>query len=62
VNLRIRELMLPMLVYPLMIPALMASMTVTTVLLNGFAARTGRDVPIRMLVAFDMYLRYCPCF
>ncbi len=35
VNLRLRELMLPTLVYPLMIPALMAAMTLTTDLLSG---------------------------
>src|SRR6185295_3786823 len=35
VNLRLRELMLPTLIYPLMIPALMSAMTLTTDLLNG---------------------------
>jgi heme exporter protein B len=54
VNLRIRELMLPMLVYPLMIPALMASMTVTTVLLSGAPLGATEMFPIRMLVAFDI--------
>jgi heme exporter protein B len=54
VNLRIRELMLPMLVYPLMIPALMASMTVTTVLLNGSPLGAAEIFPVRMLVAFDI--------
>jgi heme exporter protein B len=54
VNLRIRELMLPMLVYPLMIPALMASMTVTTVLLNGTPLGAEQIFPVRMLVAFDI--------
>ncbi len=54
VNLRIRELMLPMLVYPLMIPALMAAMTVTTTLLNGSPLGAAEAFPIRMLVAFDI--------
>ena len=54
VNLRIRELMLPMLVYPLMIPALMAAMTVTTVLLSGTPLGAAEIFPIRMLVAFDI--------
>ncbi len=35
VNLRLRELMLPMLVYPLMIPGLMAAMQLSTPLIAG---------------------------
>jgi heme exporter protein B len=54
VNLRIRELMLPMLVYPLMIPALMAAMTLTTVLLNGAPIGAGDMIWVKMLVAFDV--------
>jgi heme exporter protein B len=54
VNLRIRELMLPMLVYPLMIPALMAAMMLTTGLLNGSPIAAGDMIWIRMLVAFDV--------
>ena len=54
VNLRIRELMLPMLVYPLMIPALMAAMTLTTTLLNGAPIEAGDMIWIKMLVAFDV--------
>ncbi|MBZ5603395.1 MAG: heme exporter protein CcmB [Acidobacteriia bacterium] len=54
VNLRIRELMLPMLVYPLMIPALMAAMTLTTVLLGGVPITASDMIWIKMLVAFDV--------
>ncbi len=54
VNLRIRELMLPMLVYPLMIPALMAAMTLTTGLLGGAPIDAGDMLWIRLLVAFDV--------
>jgi heme exporter protein B len=54
VNLRIRELMLPMLVYPLMIPALMAAMTLTTGLLNGVPIAAGDMIWVRLLVAFDI--------
>jgi heme exporter protein B len=54
VNLRIRELMLPMLVYPLMIPALMGAMVLTTSLLNGTPIAAGDQMWIRMLVAFDI--------
>ena len=50
VNLRLRELMLPTLVYPMMIPALMAAMTITTDLLAGNPMGFG----IRFLVAFDI--------
>ena len=42
VNLRIRELMLPTLVYPLMIPALMSAMTLTTTLLGGSPLGSGQ--------------------
>ena len=50
VNLRLRELMLPTLVYPMMIPALIAAMTITTNLFAGNALGLG----IRLLVAFDI--------
>ncbi len=50
VNLRLRELMLPVLVYPMMIPALMMCMTVTTDLLAG--GRLGQGM--RFLTAFDI--------
>jgi len=50
VNLKLRELMLPTLVYPMMIPALIAAMTLTTNLLAGQPLGIG----IRFLVAFDI--------
>jgi heme exporter protein B len=52
VNLRLRELMLPMLVYPLMIPGLLASVQLTTPLVMGqpFTA----DIWLRLLIAFDV--------
>jgi heme exporter protein B len=52
VNLRLRELMLPMLVYPLMIPGLLAAVQLTTPLVMGqpFTA----DIWLRLLVAFDV--------
>ncbi len=50
VNLRLRELMLPTLVYPMMIPALIAAMTLTTQLLAGDPIGTG----LRFLIAFDI--------
>jgi heme exporter protein B len=50
VNLRLRELMLPTLVYPMMMPALIAAMILTTDLLAGQPMGIG----IRFLVAFDI--------
>ena len=42
VNIRLREVMLPLLVYPILIPALMAAMQLSTVFDCGQAARPGR--------------------
>lgn len=53
VNLRLRELMLPTLVYPLMVPALMAAMTLTTDLLGGTPLNPENMIWLRVLVAFD---------
>ena len=53
VNLRIRELMLPTLVYPLMIPALMSAMTLTTDFLSGTPLGPDNMLWIRLLVAFN---------
>jgi heme exporter protein B len=50
VNLKLRELMLPTLVYPMMIPALIAAMTITTNLFAGEPLGLG----IRLLAAFDI--------
>src|SRR5215472_13883596 len=50
VNLRLRELMLPTLVYPLMIPALMSAMTLTTDLLSGTPLGGDNLIWIRVLV------------
>jgi heme exporter protein B len=54
VNLRIRELMLPTLVYPLMIPALMSAMTLTTTLLAGEPIANDQMLSLKMLIAFDI--------
>ncbi len=50
VNLQMREVMLPTLVYPLMIPTLMASMLLTTDLLNGIPLAGDNLLWIRVLV------------
>ena len=54
VNLRLRELMLPMLVYPMMIPALMAAMQLTTVLISGEPLDGDQLIWLRLLVGFDI--------
>ena len=54
VNLRLRELMLPMLVYPIMVPGLLAAMQLTTPLVMG-QPLAGDLMPwLRLLVAFDV--------
>ena len=54
VNLRIRELMLPVLVYPMLIPALMSAMRLTTLLLAGEAIGAGDWLWFRLLIGFDI--------
>lgn len=54
VNLRLRELMLPMLVYPMLIPCLMAAMMLTTPLLAGQPIEGDMFAWLRLLVGFDI--------
>lgn len=54
VNLRLRELMLPTLVYPLLIPALMAAILLTTDLLSGTPIGGDNVIWMKVLVAFDV--------
>lgn len=54
VNLRLRELMLPTLVYPIMIPALMAAMELTRDLLNGQPLSGDNLIWVRLLAGFDI--------
>ncbi|MCW5980063.1 MAG: heme exporter protein CcmB [Bryobacteraceae bacterium] len=54
VNLRLRELMLPMLVYPMLIPALMSAMRLTTVLISGEPLAGDELIWLRLLVGFDI--------
>src|SRR3954447_21712631 len=49
VNVRLRELMLPVLLYPVLIPLLIGAMELTTGLLNGTAVLSD----IRLLIVFD---------
>jgi len=54
VNLRLRELMLPMLVYPMLIPALMAAMQLTTILIAGQPIAGDDEIWLRLLIGFDI--------
>ena len=54
VNLHLRELMLPMLIYPALIPLLMASMEVTTQLITTPALAPEHYFWIRVMAAFDI--------
>jgi len=53
VNLHLRELMLPILVYPMLLPALTAAMVLSTDLLAGMPL-TSDLIWLRVLVAFDI--------
>jgi heme exporter protein B len=54
VNLRLRELMLPMLVYPIMIPCLLGAILLTADLVAGKPLSPDRYLWIRLLVGFDI--------
>jgi heme exporter protein B len=52
VNVRLRELMLPVLHYPLLIPLLIGAMQVSTALLKGEATDIGQE--LRIVIVFDL--------
>ena len=54
VNIRLREVMLPMLTYPILVPALMASMQLTAGLVNGKPISADTISWLKMLIGFDM--------
>lgn len=54
VNLRLRELMLPMLVYPILIPCLLAAVQLTSPLVAGLSLAPEMMIWLRLLVAFDV--------
>jgi heme exporter protein B len=54
VNLRLRELMLPTLVYPVMIPGLMAAIQLTTPLVAGTPLTGDLLTWLKLLVVFDL--------
>jgi heme exporter protein B len=54
VNLRLRELMLPVLIYPLLIPLLMAAIELTSALLNNEPLTADVLIWGRVLLVFDV--------
>ena len=54
VNIRLREVMLPMLIYPIMIPALMGAMQLTSDLVVGKPIGADNVSWLKMLVGFDV--------
>jgi heme exporter protein B len=53
-NLRLRELMLPMLMYPILIPALLSAMMLTNTLLTGQPMPSDFSVWLRLLMGFNI--------
>jgi heme exporter protein B len=54
VNIRLREVMLPMLTYPILMPALMAAMQLTVPLISGNPIPPELVRWLRMLIGFDV--------
>jgi heme exporter protein B len=54
VNIRLREVMLPMLTYPLLAPVLMAAMQLTTILVSGTPIGPDTVAWLKLLIGFDV--------
>src|SRR5690348_1827162 len=54
VNIRLREVMLPLLVYPLMIPMLLGAMRLTALLVAGQMIAGDETIWLRLLFGFDV--------
>ena len=54
VNIRLREVMLPMLTYPMLVPALMGAMRLTTDLVQGKPIDDDSGVWLKLLISFDV--------
>ena len=54
VNIRLREVMLPMLTYPMLVPALMGAMQLTAGLATGTAIWAESATWLKLLVGFDV--------
>jgi heme exporter protein B len=54
VNIRLREVMLPMLTYPLLAPALMGAMRLTAMLVAGEPIAGDLETWLKLLIGFDV--------
>jgi heme exporter protein B len=54
VNIRLREVMLPMITYPILVPALMAAMQLTVPLISGKPVPPELERWMKLLVGFDV--------
>jgi heme exporter protein B len=54
VNIRLREVMLPLLTYPMLVPALMGAMQLTMALIAGTPINSENVMWLKMLVGFDV--------
>jgi heme exporter protein B len=54
VNIKLREVMLPMLTYPILIPALMSAMQLTSALVGGTAISSDTIDSLKLLIGFDI--------
>ena len=54
VNIKLREVMLPMLTYPILMPALMSAMQLTKVLATGQPVTSDDMAWLKMLIGFDV--------
>jgi heme exporter protein B len=54
VNVRLRELMLPVLLYPILIPLLLGAMGTTTALFSGDPGAEGNSAALRLMIVFDI--------
>ena len=54
VNIRLREVMLPMLTYPILVPALMSAMQLTAGLVAGKPISGDQVTWLKMLIGFDV--------
>ena len=54
VNIRLRELMLPLLIYPILMPELLGAMQLTTSLLNGGALAGDNLTWLKLMFGFDV--------
>jgi heme exporter protein B len=54
VNIRLREVMLPLLTYPILVPALMGAMRLTMELIAGTPINSENVMWLKMLIGFDV--------